>query len=51
MSTKIVLFCIKGGAFLLTLQNISWKLPNGEEMCCSDCAELIEYLREILENK
>ena len=25
------------------------KLPNGEQMCCSDSAELIEYLRELLE--
>lgn len=24
-------------------------LPNGETMCCSDCAELIDYLRELLE--
>ena len=27
------------------------KLPNGEEMCCSDSEILVEYLRELLEEE
>ena len=40
---------------IVNIRNTSNKelvnLPNGEIICLSDCAELIDYLEELLEDK